>query len=232
MYVSADSISFRRTLTSCFGLLIIFLCLANIAAGQDSLKRARLTLVPCEIAGAAGKVSCGSYEVFENRATRTGRKITLRIVVFLATDAERAPDPLVYIPGGPGSSATNNALGVTAALVKIRGRHDLGFVDQRGTGASEPLNVDFYNASNLQSYLGYLFPLEEVRKCREQLEREADLTLYTTPIAMDDLDEVREALGYERINLLGASYGTRAALVYLKRHPDHVRTVTLQGVLS
>ena len=104
------------------------------------------------------------------------------------------------------------------------------FVDQRGTGGSHPLNCDFYNAADLQSYLGYFFPLEDVRKCREQLEQKADLTLYTTPIAMDDLDEVRAALGYERLNLFGGSYGTRASLVYLKRHPKHVRTVTLQGV--
>ena len=69
-----------------------------------------------------------------------------------------------------------------------------------------------------------------MRKCRQELEPKANLTLYTTPIAMDDLDEVRAALGYERINLFGGSYGTRAALVYLKRHPQSVRTVTLQGV--
>src|SRR5687768_17773386 len=47
---------------------------------------------------------------------------------------------------------------------------------------------------------------------------------------MDDLDEVRAALGYEQINLYGASYGTRAALVYLRQHPKHVRTAMLHGV--
>ncbi len=104
------------------------------------------------------------------------------------------------------------------------------FVDQRGTGGSNPLNCDFFNPADPQSYLGYFFPVADVRKCREQLETRADLTLYTTTIAVDDLDEIRAALGYELLNLFGASYGTRAALVYLKRHPEHVRTVTLQGV--
>ena len=69
-----------------------------------------------------------------------------------------------------------------------------------------------------------------MKKCRQQLEPKADLTLYTTPIAMDDLDEVRAALGYEQVNIFGGSYGTRAALVYLKQHPKSVRTLTLQGV--
>lgn len=116
------------------------------------------------------------------------------------------------------------------AFAGIRAHRDLVFVDQRGTGGSHPLNCDFYNPADPQSYLGYFFPLEDVRKCRRQLEPTADLTLYTTPIAMDDLDEVRAELGYDRLNLFGGSYGTRAALVYLKRHPDHVRTVMLQGV--
>jgi pimeloyl-ACP methyl ester carboxylesterase len=62
------------------------------------------------------------------------------------------------------------------------------------------------------------------------LEKRADLTQYTTPIAMDDLDDVRAWLGCERINLFGLSYGTRAALVYMRQHPERVHTATLVGV--
>jgi pimeloyl-ACP methyl ester carboxylesterase len=47
---------------------------------------------------------------------------------------------------------------------------------------------------------------------------------------MDDLNEVRQALGYEHINIMGGSYGTRAALVYIRQHGDTVRTATLNGV--
>ncbi|MGH9957273.1 MAG: alpha/beta hydrolase, partial [Pyrinomonadaceae bacterium] len=154
----------------------------------------------------------------------------LKIMVLPATGSERAPDGWFYIPGGPGSSATEDAPGIAPAFAKIREHRDLVFVDQRGTGGSHPLDCPMYNPKDLQSYLGYFFPLEDVKKCRTELGQKADLTLYTTPIAMDDLDEVRAALGYERINVFGASYGTRAALTYLKRHPDHVRTVMLQGV--
>ena len=77
---------------------------------------------------------------------------------------------------------------------------------------------------------GTCVPVEAVKPCREQLEPRADLTLYTTDIAMDDLDDVRAALGYDQINLYGGSYGTRASLVYLRRHPKHVRAVVLHGV--
>jgi pimeloyl-ACP methyl ester carboxylesterase len=193
-------------------------------------KVSRLTLTDCEIPPVEGKVRCGEYEVFENRATQTGRKIRLKIVVFPATGVNHAPDPFVYIPGGPGSSATEDAPYIARAYGKIRERRDLVFVDQRGTGGSHPLNCELFNPADPQSYLGYFFPLDAVRKCRTQLESKADLTLYTTSIAMDDLDDVRAALGYERLNLFGGSYGTRAALVYLKRHPKSVRTLTLQGV--
>src|SRR5271155_4102763 len=74
--------------------------------------------------------------------------------------------------------------------------------------------------------------LEKVRACRAELEKRADLTQYTTSIAADDLDDVRQAMGYDKINLYGGSYGTVAALVYLRRHGDHVRTLTLEGVAS
>lgn len=209
---------------------VLLLSAFNPVVGQETGKAARLELVPCDPPNVKEKVRCGTYEVFEDRAARKGRKITLKIVVFPATGPKRVPDPFVYIPGGPGSSATEDAPYIVQAFPGIRASRDLVFIDQRGSGGSHPLNCDFFNPGDPQSYFGYFFPLDDVRKCREQLEPKANLKLYTTPIAMDDLDEVRSALGYERLNLFGASYGTRAALVYLKRHPNHVRTVTLQGV--
>lgn len=223
----------RTTLILVITILISLPATGDSNSQQQGAKRAMspsLLLSPCSIEGTSEKVMCGTYPVFEDRSAKKGRQITLKVVVFPATGKERAPDPFVYIPGGPGSSATEDAPYVAPQFAKIREHRDLLFVDQRGTGGSHPLNCKFFNESDLQSYLGYFFPLEDVRKCRQELEQKADLTLYTTPIAMDDLDEVRAALGYEQLNLFGGSYGTRASLVYLKRHPKHVRTVTLQGV--
>jgi len=195
-----------------------------------SVSSQTVDLKPCAVAGVEGRVLCGTHEVFEDRAARTGRKIGLKIVVLAATGSNPQPDPFVYIPGGPGSSATEDAPYLAKPFARIREQRDLLFVDQRGTGGSNPLNCKFFDEADPQSFLGYFFPLADVRKCREELEPKADLKLYTTPIAMDDLDEVRAALGYKQLNLYGASYGTRAALAYLRQHEASVRTVTLFGV--
>ena len=70
--------------------------------------------------------------------------------------------------------------------------------------------------------------MEKLRTCLARLP--GDPRFYTTNIAMDDLDDVRAYLGYDRINLYGGSYGTRAALVYLRRHGERVRSIVLDGV--
>ena len=212
----------------CFIAVLIVLTLQSASAVRQN--GSKVVLNDCEVPGVPGKAKCGTLEVYENRAARKGRKIALRIVVLPATSDKREPDPFVYFAGGPGGSATEDARGIARAFPQIREHRDMLFVDQRGTGGSHPLDCKFYDPADLQSYLGYFFPLDAVRKCREELEAKADLKLYTTTIAADDMDEVRAALGYERLNLFGASYGTRAALTYLKRHPKRVRTAILQGV--
>jgi pimeloyl-ACP methyl ester carboxylesterase len=212
------------------GLATLLLAVLQVGSGRaDDLKRS-LELKPCQVQGIKGDAKCGLFEVFENRALRKGRTIKLNVVVLPATGAKREPDALFYLAGGPGSAATEDAPGIANALAGIREHRDLVFVDQRGTGQSNPLNCDLFDPSDPQSFLGSFFPPDAVRKCRERLELKADLKLYTTDIAMDDLDDVRAALGYEQINVYGGSYGTRAALVYLRQHPKHVRTAILHGV--
>ena len=213
-----------------FVILALFTTLQAASTTQPTVAKGAVELKPCKLEGFEGDAKCGTLEVFENRATQKGRKIKINILVLPATGPQREPDALFYFAGGPGSAATEDASGIAQMLKDMRQRRDLVFVDQRGTGQSNPLNCELFNSADPQSSLGSFFPLDDVRKCRAQLEPKADLTLYTTNIAMDDLDDVRAALGYEQINLYGGSYGTRAALVYLRRHPKHVRTVMLHGV--
>jgi pimeloyl-ACP methyl ester carboxylesterase len=210
--------------------IAIFLIITLQSASAVRQLEPRLILTDCPIKGLAGKAKCGTFKVYENRATKKDRTITLKVVLIRATGDQREPDPFVYFAGGPGSAATEDASGLVQAFPQILAHHDMLFVDQRGTGGSHPLDCKFYDDADLQTYLGYFFPLEDVRKCREQLEPNSDLKQYITTIAADDMDELRAALGYERLNLFGGSYGTRAALTYLKRHPEHVRTALLQGV--
>src|SRR5262249_13059575 len=154
------------------------------------------------------------------------------VLVLPALSATPAPDPVFWLHGGPGAAATQTAAAAKGGFLEgLRRDRDLVFVDQRGTGRSNPLACDLGDdPADLDAFFGPLFPPDLVLRCRRKLEAIADLALYTTPIAMDDLDEVRAALGYERINLVAASYGTIAAQVYLRQHPDHVRSVFLLGV--
>ena len=109
--------SFVRAATSYSWLLIIGVCLSNIVMGQN-VRPAHFALVPCDIAGVSGKARCGTYEVFENRVTRGGRKITLKVVVFPATSAERSPDPFVYIVGGAWSISDDRGPGYCKRFCK------------------------------------------------------------------------------------------------------------------
>jgi pimeloyl-ACP methyl ester carboxylesterase len=229
-----------RRLTVALSCAVLVLGLNDVAhrdtssQGSKQISPPSITLAPCEPPGpnpsAKDKARCGTFEVFEDREHKSGRKIALKVVVYPATNADKAPDPLFYIPGGPGSSATEDAPYVAQQMGKIREHRDLVFVDQRGTGGSNPLNCNFFDPNSLQSYLSDYFPLPDVRKCREELEPKANLNLYTTEIAVNDLEDVRRALGYEKINIIGGSYGTRVAQVFLKRHPGSVRAIILHGV--
>jgi pimeloyl-ACP methyl ester carboxylesterase len=215
----------------CFAVLISC-SLGNFSAAA-SLPSSRLSLHPCELPGIEGKVRCGTYEVFEDRSTKSGRTIKLKIVVLKSLGSNTAPDAIFPLHGGPGAPATGLVELAKGVLGPVRQDHDLVFVDQRGTGGSNPLTCDIADdAKDLTSFFGDILPPDKVRACREKLQEHADLRLYTTPIAMDDLDEVRAALGYNKIDLAGLSYGTIASQVYMRQHPEHVRSVFLVGVAT
>ena len=196
------------------------------AAAADSRK---LKLEPCRPKGFGREASCGVLEVFEDREAKTGRKLDLRVVVLPALASEAQPDPLFLLAGGPGQAATEAFAPLLPALSNLRRSRDLVFVDQRGTGGSNKLQCELYpKGADLKTRFESKLDPEKLAGCKDKLA--ADLRLYTTPIAMDDLDDVRAALGYPRINLWGGSYGTRAALVYARQHPDRVRALVLDGV--
>jgi len=111
----------------------------------------------------------------------------------------------------------------------LRQERDIVLIDQRGTGKSNPLPCPF-NHDDAQVLIDGAYSPESLPACRVELEKRADLTEYTTSNAADDADEVREALGYGPVDVLGGSYGTLAGLVYLRRHAAHVRAVVLMGV--
>jgi pimeloyl-ACP methyl ester carboxylesterase len=190
---------------------------------------AQAALQPCELPRLPEPARCGVLEVFEDRAAARGRKIPLRVVVLPATGSPHAPDPLFILQGGPGQAASNLADFYAEAFGKVRAHRDIVLVDQRGTGGSNALECDLFGDGNdPQKLLGSSLPVAAVRECRDKLAARADLSLYTTPMAMEDLDDVRAWLGYQKINL----YGTMAGREYLRRHPSRVRTAVLRAAVA
>lgn len=207
-------------------LAIVIVTLAACARAPHPSAIDRLH--PCADGEGVTDAYCGSLTVFENRQARAGRTIDLRIVLLPADASDARPDPIFFLAGGPGQGAAKMARLVRELFRRLEDTRDIVLVDQRGTGQSHPLEC----ASDDDSLQAINEPDEtafaRLRACLAGYD--ADPRLYTTPVAMDDLDDVRAYLGYETINLYGGSYGTRAALAYLRQHEARVRAVVLDGV--
>jgi pimeloyl-ACP methyl ester carboxylesterase len=207
--------------------LLLLPLLASLGADDP-----RLALTPCRLPDLDREVKCGTYEVFENRSARIGHKIALRVAVIPAAEKPVKPDAVVYFEGGPGGSAIESGPGLVEEFPVALRHRDLVLVDARGTGESNNLRCPATEGvRGVEEALDSFLEPEAVRRCRDALAKENDLRQYTTEAIVDDVDEVRSALGYGKVNLLGASYGTRAALVYLRRHPEAVRTVNLHAAV-
>jgi len=219
----------RRALI-CLLLPVIFFasCTARPAATADDLT---LPLTDCTLRspGFNNQVDarCGSLAVPENPSDPQSRQLDLHIAVVEAISRRSEPDPVFILVGGPGQSAVETYPALAGTLITIHQSRDIVLVDQRGTGKSNPLRcLDPQEAETVDEEQA----LARLKACPEELD--ADLRFYTTDIAMQDLDRVRSALGYESINLYGVSYGTRAALVYLKMYPGRVRSMVLDAVVD
>lgn len=188
-------------------------------------------VVDCTMGRMTDGLRCGVFRVYENREAATGRTLDIHFSIARATDENaRTNDPVFFFFGGPGGDATDAAPGVAIGFGAIRRARDLVLVDMRGIGRSGSLTCDVPYPSGFESRFGSLFATDHLAACRDSLANKADLTQYTTPISVDDLEELRTWLGYGPVNIYGGSYGTRVAQVYMRRHPESVRTVIMNGV--
>lgn len=215
---------------SYLSLLFLTLLASCSPSNLPAETKPSLTLEECVLTSPAGNqvdARCGTLTVPEDRANPDGRKIELNIAVIPAIKRNPQPDPLFMLAGGPGQAAVEAFPAMIPLIYQIHEDRDIVLVDQRGTGESNPLRcLDPEEDEDLNDEQ----VMAKLKACPKTLD--ADVRFYTTEIAMTDLDEVRAALGYETINLYGASYGTRTALTYLRMFPEHVRTVTLDAVVD
>ena len=215
-------------------LALLLLVLPTLAGATAALEAPVADpTVACRIAGIKTEVRCGQIVRALDVARPGGPQIKVHYVVLRSVARNRKPDPVLMLAGGPGQSAISLAATVFPWFERLLLQRDLVLVDQRGTGQSASLMcppapmVPFASASA---------QAQELAQCRAALARlpyiaaPSDLGFFTTTLAMQDLDAVRQALGAEQVNLVGASYGTRAALEYMRQFGPHVRRSVLDGV--
>lgn len=176
------------------------------------------------------KVTCGTLTVPEDRSNPDSPLIDLAVAIFHATNKRARPDPILYLEGGPGGSALISPdFWIDSPLRKAR---DLIVFDQRGTGYSQPAltcpPAEEVPGKALDSYQA---EVETAKSCHAFWEAEGiNLAAYNSAESASDVADLRVALGIERWNLYGISYGTRLALTVLRDHPEGVRSVVIDSV--
>jgi pimeloyl-ACP methyl ester carboxylesterase len=210
--------------------------LLGIAAlAHAEVSAPKISLEPCRLEHPARMLAlsaeCGTFKVAENPDQPGGRQIELYVARVPAISLNKSPDPLFLIAGGPGTSAVDLYTSSAGPFDRVRRDRDIILLDQRGTGRSHRLDCS-HETENIFEKFNEVEVGPANRKCRDDLSKIADLRQYTTSVAVRDLDAVRVALGYDRINIYGGSYGTRVAQHYARKYPQATRTLILDGVIN
>jgi len=224
----AAGLRIRSVLSPARFLIAVPLILSALPASA-----AGAALSPCRLPGVEYDALCGTLQRPLDPAAPQGTKIDLHFAVLPALARQKKPDPVFFFAGGPGQSAIDLAGPVSRMLARLANRRDLVLIDQRGTGRSAPLVCDPPSATRpLREVADPARQREQLVECRKRLQAlpYGDLRQFTTTIAMQDADAVRQALGAERINAVGGSYGTRAVLEYQRQFPQAVRRSVIDGV--
>jgi len=195
---------------------------------------------PCDaerVPPAPAVVECGTLVVPEDRSAPTARQVRLPVAIVKASVEPKQPDPIIYFSGGPGNSGLSSAK--TWSKLPLDPTRDVMTFDQRGTGTSEPS----LECAEVDDATYALFetadpPADEApaveaafAACHTRLtDSGINLSMYNTPTVADDVEDLRIALGVERWNIFGISYGTTVALEMLRSHPGAIRSAVLDSV--
>ena len=210
----------------------------------DHWRVGTLDLAPCSVGGrhATGVPTqaayCATLEVPEDWDAPGGRRIGLHVALVRSSGADAKPDMVVFLDGGPGGAATEDYPALEPALAPLRKHHHILLIDQRGTGASNPLDCNddlALDADQPDQRSAATAPADAqaqraaTRRCLAALAARAAPQFYATTDALRDLEAVRQALGAPALDLIGVSYGTRVAQQYSARYPQAVRSVVLDS---
>jgi pimeloyl-ACP methyl ester carboxylesterase len=181
--------------------------------------------------------TCGKLTVPENRSVPNGKTIKLSVAIVPSRSADKKPDPILWLAGGPGDDALTE---IPMALAgDLNSDRDVIFMSQRGTYSADPSltcpGVDKVLAKQINlPYDGKAAErlwIKATQQCRRRLiAAGVDLNAYDTPESSADLEDLRHALGIAQWNVYGISYGTDAALQYMREYPAGIRSVGIDGI--
>ncbi|ETA53811.1 alpha/beta hydrolase [Ponticoccus alexandrii] len=194
-------------------------------------------VAPSEIDGKT--VICGTVAVpFDHRAP-DGAKINIAFNLYKAHSLTPAPDPVIYLHGGPGTGTVGKVAKTVGYFEHLRGRRDIIAIDERGVDASAP-EMDCY--ATLGDQLGdvvetrfkglEMAPLEHdfIEGCLAELAAKGiDTSLINTGQNAMDVPAVMSALGYDSYNIYGISYGTKLTMEILRQNPPGIRAAVIDG---
>lgn len=212
---------------------------AFVLAACDSSKPgsadAAITFTDCRLKRIDSVARCATVAVHEDYADQSGAGKTINIHVAVLPALARNPESnaVYFFAGGPGQAASDIGA-LVSALGDLRKSRDIVLVDQRGTGKSKTLTCDATAADpNVDPLKEALKNSDEAlqsdwAKCIATLKGNA--ATHRSDAYIDDLERVRKALGHDKINVWGGSYGSRVALRYMKRYPQSIRSAVLDGV--
>ncbi|CAN5300309.1 alpha/beta fold hydrolase [soil metagenome] len=230
-------------IASCLRVTLAALLLALLADG--ALAMPRLERDRCVFRPPRGdKIECYTLVVAENRANPKGQEVRLKVAVLKAR-RPLAPDPLIYLAGGPGDSPLVASTAGADPLAEgdwwndtavVRRRRDVIILSQRGAGGSTP-NLDCFESRSSEPARVRRRAVTESQereillRCRAELDkRRIELAMYATPTLADDVADLVKVMQLGKVNLYGISYGTRWALEVMRRHPAIVRSAVLDGI--
>ena len=215
-------------------------CAAHAQTTTDQPKRREGEIwfesIKSEVGGQTYEGERGHLMVRENRKNPQSNLIEL-VFVRLKSTSDKPSFPTVYLDGGPGSSATNIASipDYMRAFQKLREVGDVILLDQRGVGRSKP-NLSYLAAESLPVDV-FADRAVALKAFKDRAKMAADhfrakgvdILAYNSVESANDVEDLRKALGAEKLNLVGFSYGTHLGLACLRYHGKNLNRVVLIG---